>query len=1138
MSNPFSRRKSLPPAQSPTHHTSNSVDDLFDRLKQHDPEWLAATLQERWLRVSPSVDDAANSNGGHSDSSPPPKRPLLERFKRGSQHAGDASAKPVSPWDITQLRLPRDRAVSQHVQLVRDFDWSATDLGPMSCWSPELKRMVNVCLIDPRPAALWWTKQRILIYNEGYSFVLGARHPQVLGLPFVDAWPELQGDFDTHFRAGEEEGRATSGDTAFYMVERNGFQEELWASWSIIPVPADNGGIGLYNVVFETTKQVLAERRMSTLLWLGQCTSAAKDTQDFWKQTVTGLEPNKYDVPFAAFYAAASPEHTMQHLAQPNQLSEQWEAASQGHVTPSPSDRSSSISTTRHWTLEGMIGLPATCPGLPSRIDSDTAAESITSVFRSTIATGRTTVLTVKDGTFPKGLQGVARSRAFGDDCTAAVLCPIGPTGRENVLGFMLIGINPRHSYDTEYKQFVQLLVRQMDTSIASVVLIEEELKRSRAAAELAAQDRIRLSEQLAVTQQAAKDSETRFRTMADLAPVAMFHFDEMGNILYANKTWFDLTQHPTDGFYPLSWYSVIHEDDKGLMDQEWAKLGRGEPVHFELRLKRPFVTPETLNGEPVVGDTWIIASAYADKRDDGTVKGILGCLTDISRQKWSEGLQARRTDEAMELKRQQENFMDMTSHEARNPLSAITLCAESILTTFQELLDLNQEPITLSKDIVASHLESAEIIVSCAQHQKRIIDDVLTLSKLDSGMLVITPVEVQPADTIKKALKMFDSELQKASIELQYIVAPSYQALNVDWVRLDPSRLLQILINLLTNAIKFTQTQQIKNITVTLEASVDRPSNFDHDVQYLINPISKEPISPRAGDDVYLSIAVRDTGRGITPDEMNRLFHRFQQASPKTHIKYGGSGLGLFISRELARLQGGQIGVASEAGIGSTFAFFVRAHRCSPPQPKYLTRHDSNATTASSGRKRSRAEILNSASVEAHAHVAAEVASIKMEGVVEAEVAIAQQHLHLLVVEDNLVNQKVMSKQLQNAGYSVSVANHGHEALDHILSTHFHPPSTSPLDVVLMDVEMPIMDGLACARRIREMELRGELRSHVPVVAVTANARAEQQAAALNAGMDSVVTKPFRMLELLPELEKVRKASVAAAAAAAGNGR
>jgi signal transduction histidine kinase len=149
---------------------------------------------------------------------------------------------------------------------------------------------------------------------------------------------------------------------------------------------------------------------------------------------------------------------------------------------------------------------------------------------------------------------------------------------------------------------------------------------------------------------------------------------------------------------------------DLSFTDQEWAKLTAGDPVHFELRLKRPFYTDETLDGEPVSGDTWIIAAAYADKTETGTVKGVLGCLTDISRQKWAEDFQARRTDEAIELKRQQENFMDMTSHEARNPLSAITLCAESILTTLKELLNTDGDIIHVSRDTIETHHEGAEI--------------------------------------------------------------------------------------------------------------------------------------------------------------------------------------------------------------------------------------------------------------------------------------------------------------------------------------------------------------------------------------------------------------------------------------------
>ena len=123
----------------------------------------------------------------------------------------------------------------------------------------------------------------------------------------------------------------------------------------------------------------------------------------------------------------------------------------------------------------------------------------------------------------------------------------------------------------------------------------------------------------------------------------------------------------------------------------------------------------------------------------------------------------------------------------------------------------------------------------------------------------------------------------------------------------------------------------------------------------------------------------------------------------------------------------------------------------------------------------------------------------------------------------DNLVNQKVMSQQLKRAGYVVTVANHGLEALEHLKkSRHADPRNGAPLNLVLCDVEMPIMNGLEFMRTVREMEFQGTLREHLPVIAVTANARAEQQAMALEAGMDSVVTKPFRLLELLPELKRV----------------
>jgi signal transduction histidine kinase len=977
--------------------TTTHIDDIYEKLKKEDPKWLAATLQERWSAISadgPTEAPAQNSSS-------------LVRLKdnRHNSHGRDTETLPLWYYDVTASTPPPN--VTKHVALFRDRDWASTELGPMSSWSTELRCMLNLCFLDPRPAALWWGKNKITLYNEGYVDIMGARHPRVLGQPFATAWPEVSKVFNAHFAEVAATGNAVSGANAPFLTTRNNFTEEIWASWAMIPVAGEKEDLSFYNPVFDTTGQYVTERRMSTLRNLGHLTSSAQDIQDFWKQVVRSLEPNHYDVPFAAIYAAATAESALNPFQRQHgeELDPSFHRGRTSHSTPSSAQ--SSALANRSWTLEGMLGLPINCAGLPSRIDNEASGEMISSCFRTALVSGQITVLSVENGTFPKALQGVAKSRAYGDNCTTAVLCPIGPTGRDNVLGFMILGINPRLPYDSEYDQFIQQLSRQMATSIASVVLIKEELRQSKLAAELAAQDRIRLSEQLAITKQQAEDSELRFRNMADMAPVALFHFDEMGNVLYANDDWFELTQHPRDEFHPGSWYNAIDPQDHPMMDREWETLTKGGSVSFEVRLVKPFITDEIVDGEQVEGTTWIIAAAYTDKREDGSVKAVLGSLTDISRQKWIENYHSRKTEAAMELKRQQENFMDMTSHEARNPLSAITLCAESIVTNFQDLLR-QEQPVRLSKSELETHLENAEVIMSCAQHQKRIIDDVLTLSKLDSGLLAITPVEVQPSATIRQALKMFDGEFAKADIELRYGIADSYHALNIDWVRLDPSRLLQILINLITNAIKFTQTQEIRKVTVTLEAHTHRPSISGQGVCYLDKSAGKEATSPYSDDDVvYISVAVKDTGRGISPDEMKLLFQRFQQASPKTHIKYGGSGLGLFISRELARMQGGRIGVASEAGVGSTFAFFVRAHRCAAPLLATPRKDSTPGAPATVGRRRSRPSITalresnGTDGVSKSPGTAAKKCSSELgDGKMRCQ--------FLLVVEDNLVNQKV----------------------------------------------------------------------------------------------------------------------------------
>ncbi len=996
-------------------------------------------------------------------------------------------------------RLPASPSLPAHVQFARSIDWTNTSLGPIDNWSVELRGMCNLIMASPHPSAMYWGKDHIAIYNEAYVLLAGQKHPSLMGARYRDAWSEIWEALEEVFENAFKNAQATMKDDDCLFLFRNGFLEETYFSWSIIPlIGADGRVVGLYNPAFEKTRRKIAEGRMLTLREIGERTAAARQVSQFWGLLLEGLEYNEYDAPMVLVYSL-------------NEDVADNDAASSG---------SSGAASNKVCYLEGTLGVAAGHQAAPPVVDMKTGTKGFAHSFRQALTTDRPIVLRVDDGTLDPSMLENIEWRGFGDPSRIVVIAPIHPTTGESTLGFLVMATNPRRPYDEDYDLFVQLLGRQLATSVASVVLFEEEIKKGEKAAQLAAQDRIELSNQLVVRTQQAAEAENKFTRMAELAPVGIFIGSPDGKINFVNDAWYDISSYPRDTMVNNEWMKYVLEEDQQKVREAWkTMLEKRCTISLEFRFKTPW--RDKLGNK---GHTWVLTSASPERDEDGGIQQIFGSMTNISGQKFAESLQTRRMEEAVEMKRQQERYIDTTSHEMRNPLSAILQCADSITGSLSEMQATNG----LTKpqlDILELTIDSAQTITLCAQHQKRIVDDVLTLSKLDSAMMTVTPTDTQPMTVIQKVLKMFDAELKTADIKMEMRTDQSFKTLHIDWVRLDPHRLSQVLINLMTNAIKFTTTQEQRMVRMHIGASEEKPSQEDRwGLTYIPSRASKvKDVTAAAewgmGKTLYLHFAVQDTGRGLDELEKKQMFQRFSQASPRTHVTYGGSGLGLFISRELVELQGGEVGVASESGKGSIFAFYVKARRT---QYNGSSSEQSSTGSTPPSRRSSKTTPLTGLSTELLSPSKNEPSSNSSSTTGKTT---PPESLHVLIVEDNLINQKVLAAQLRKIGCIVHVANHGGEAIEHIRASKFHQDHVTDgvaIDIVLMDLEMPVMDGQTCARKLREMQSSGELVAHIPVIAVTANARAEQIEMTLKSGIDDVVSKPFRLPELLPKMRDV----------------
>ena len=528
-------------------------------------------------------------------------------------------------------------------------------------------------------------------------------------------------------------------------------------------------------------------------------------------------------------------------------------------------------------------------------------------------------------------------------------------------------------------------------------------------------------------TEIALQDSETRYRILTEISPVGIFRFDAPLNCVYVNDRWSEMTGRPKESALGRGWMAALHPEERETYPAQWTEQ------YFQSDQLTLTLNPSVgRHLRPDGSINWYYVQMAMETDATGIVTGYIGTLTDITERKQAELALAQAKAEAEAANQAKSIFLANMSHELRTPLNAIL--------GFSQLMQH-------SSHLSARDLEYLNLIYTSGNYLLKLINEILDLSKIEAGKASLSQQAIDLFHQLSVLRDTLSERSHRKNLSFQLEIGPGVP----QYIQVDEQKLNQVLLNLLSNAIKFTQQGGIS---------------------LRIHRQDPDPNSSQSAPST-LRFAVEDTGVGIAPEDLNRIFEAFTQTTAGQQAPEG-TGLGLTISRRLAQIMGGDITVRSALGQGSTFEFSLPV------------------------------EILSSTIPSAPAGARRSITLLP-----------CQSEYRILIVDDQASNCLLLRRLLEPVGLSVREATTGEAALEiwHQWRPH----------LIWMDIRLPGMDGYEVTRQIRAREQQQPTSPAIPnptvIIALTAQALVGDQALALAAGCDDYLSKPFQQADLLGKL-------------------